>query len=91
VAADGSDGKLLDSASLEKVPKRLDPSDPIPLFALIFKGENIAYLLFGGTKNREFLAVAEVRFLPPSAATSATGTVPATKDGGTTTITAPVH
>ncbi len=64
VEAHAKDGKLLDSASVEKVPARLDPSDPVPSFELTVKGENIAYVLFAGPRNGEYLAAEEIRFLP---------------------------
>ena len=33
---------------------RHDPGDPEPSFELTVKGENIAYVLFGGARNAEF-------------------------------------
>jgi len=64
------DGKLLDSASVEKVPERKSPADPIPSFHLTVKGTDIAFVLYGGAPNGGFIAAEEVRYTPTSAATS---------------------
>jgi len=64
VEAHAADGKLIDAASVPAVPARLDPGDPVPSFELTVKGDNIAYVLFGGAKNGEYLAAEEIRFLP---------------------------
>jgi hypothetical protein len=87
VEAHGSDGKLLDWASVETVPVRLDPGDPVPSFELTVKGDNIAYVLFGGSKNGEFLAAEEIRFVPARAPAA----TPATNKAGAAPATAPVH
>ena len=87
VEAHASDGKLLDSASVETVPARLDPADPVPSFELTVKGDNIAYVLFGGAKNGEFLAAEEIRFQPGRAPAEA----PSTNKAGAAPATAPVH
>src|SRR5205807_2445886 len=43
------DDNLLSRAALpETVPRRKSPSEPIPSFELTAKGDNIAYILFGG-------------------------------------------
>jgi len=60
------EGKLLDQASLEKVPGRKAPGDPIPSFELTVKGTNIAYVEFSGPRAGEFLAADEMRFRPLS-------------------------
>ena len=60
-----NDGKLLDRASLpDTVPERKSPSDPIPSFELSVKGENIAYILFGGAHNGGALVADEMRYAP---------------------------
>jgi len=74
VEARDKDDKLLDSAKVEKVPERKSPADPIPSFELTVKGENIAYVLYGGAPNGSFVAAEEVRYIPMTAATA-----PATK------------
>jgi hypothetical protein len=63
--AHDKDGKLIDSASLPAtVPERKSPSEPIPSFELTVKGENIAYILFGGAPNGGALVADELRYLP---------------------------
>jgi hypothetical protein len=58
------EGKLLDQASLETIPGRTAPGDPIPAFELTVKGTHIAYVEFSGPRAGEFLAADELRFLP---------------------------
>jgi hypothetical protein len=63
--AHDAEGKLLDRAALpDTVPQRKSPSDPIPSFELTVKGENIAYILFGGAPNGGALVADEMRYLP---------------------------
>jgi hypothetical protein len=63
--AHDKDGKLVDSATLPgTVPERKSPSDPIPSFELSVKGENIAYILFGGAPNGSALVADEMRYVP---------------------------
>ena len=59
-----ADSKLLDKASLEAVPGRKAPADPIPTCELTVKGTNIAYIEFSGPRPGEFLVAEEVRFMP---------------------------
>ena len=63
-----ADGKLLDEASLETIPGRKAPGDPIPTFELTVKGTNIAYIEFSGPRPSEYLAADELRFVPVPAA-----------------------
>jgi hypothetical protein len=58
------EGKQLDQASLETVPARKAPGDPVPTFELTVKGTNIAYIEFSGPRAGEFLAADELRFQP---------------------------
>jgi len=58
------EGKLLDQASLEKIPGRKAPGDSIPTFELTVKATNIAYVEFSGPRAGEFLAADEMRFRP---------------------------
>jgi len=63
--AHDKDGKLLDRAALpDVVPQRKSPSDPIPSFELTVKGNDIAYILFGGAPNGSALVADEVRYVP---------------------------
>lgn len=55
-------GKQVDQASLDVIPGRKAPGDPIPTFELTVKGRDIAYVEFGGPRAGEFLAADEVRF-----------------------------
>ena len=64
VEAYDHEGKRLDQASLEKVPSRKAPGDPIPTFELTVRGTNIAYVEFSGPRAGEFLAADEMRFRP---------------------------
>ena len=59
-----AEGKLLDSASVESVPGRKAPADPVPTFTLTVKGSHIAYVQFSGPRGGEYLAADEVRFTP---------------------------
>ena len=64
-----ADGKLLDKASLDAVPGRKAPADPIPTCELTVKGTNVAYIEFSGPRPGEYLVADEVRFTPVPAAT----------------------
>lgn len=65
VEAHDKDGKLLDRAGLpDVVPQRKSPSDPIPSFELTVKGNDIAFILFGGAPNGSALVADEVRYSP---------------------------
>ena len=64
-----TEGKLLDKASLDAVPGRKAPGDPIPACELTVKGTNIAYIEFSGPRPGEYLVAEEVRFVPIPAAT----------------------
>jgi hypothetical protein len=58
------DGKLVDKASIEAIPSRKAPGDPVPTFELTVKGTNIAYVEFSGPRAGEYLAAEEVRIVP---------------------------
>ena len=66
-AFDG-DGKVVDRATLESVPGRKAPGDPVPVFTLSVKANRIAYVQFSGPREGEYLAADEVRFTPVDAA-----------------------
>jgi hypothetical protein len=59
-----AEGKVLDRASLESVPGRKAPGDPVPIFTMTVKGGRIAYIQFSGPREGEYLAADEVRFTP---------------------------
>ena len=59
-----SEGKAVDRASLESVPGRKAPGDPVPIFTMTVKGSRIAYVEFSGPREGEYLAAEEVRFTP---------------------------
>jgi hypothetical protein len=63
------DGNLLDKATLDVVPGRKVPADPIPTFALTVRGTNIAYIEFSGPRAGEYLVADELRFAPVAPAT----------------------
>jgi hypothetical protein len=58
------DGKVVDEASIEVIPGRKAPGDPIPPFELTVKGPAIAYIQFRGPRVGEYLAADELRFTP---------------------------
>lgn len=59
-----AEGKVVDKASLDVIPARKAPGDPIPNFELTVNGTNIAYTEFSGPRAGEYLAADEVRFIP---------------------------
>jgi len=59
-----SDGKIVDHASLESVPGRKAPGDPIPIFTMTVSARSIAYIEFSGPREGEYLAADEVSFTP---------------------------
>ncbi len=59
-----AEGKVVDRATLESVPGRKGPGDPIPIFTMTVKAANIAYIQFSGPREGEYLAADEVRFTP---------------------------
>jgi hypothetical protein len=65
VEALDKEGNVVDSASLERVPSRTSPADPIPSFELVVSSPRIAYVRFGGAHPGGFLAAEEIRFTRP--------------------------
>ena len=59
-----AEGKVVDRASLESVPGRKAPGDPVPFFKMTVKASRIAYIQFSGPREGEYLAADEVRFIP---------------------------
>ena len=59
-----AEGKVVDRISLESVPGRKAPGDPVPIFTLTVKAGRIAYIQFSGPREGEYLAADEVRFTP---------------------------
>ena len=59
-----SEGKVVDRASLDSVPGRKAPGDPVPTFNMTVKAGRIAYIQFSGPREGEYLAADEVRFTP---------------------------
>ena len=59
-----ADGKVVDRASLDAVPGRKAPGEPVPVFTLSVKASRIAYVQFSGQREGEYLAADEVRFTP---------------------------
>ena len=59
-----AEGKVIDRASLESVPSRKAPGDPVPIFTMTVKAGHIAYIQFSGPREGEYLAADEVRFTP---------------------------
>ena len=59
-----AEGKVVDRASLEAVPARKAPGDPLPIFKMTVNASRIAYVQFSGPREGEYLAADEVRFTP---------------------------
>jgi hypothetical protein len=59
-----AEGKVVDRATVESVPGRKAPADPVPTFTLTVKGSGIAYVQFSGPREGEYLAADELRFSP---------------------------
>jgi hypothetical protein len=59
-----ADGKVVDRASVEAVPNRKSPGDPVPIFTMSVKSSRIRYIQFSGPREGEYLAADEVRFTP---------------------------
>ncbi len=57
-----SDGKSLAKQTLERVPVRKSPEDPIPFFDMTIEAPNIAFIEVGGSKPGGFLAIDELRW-----------------------------
>jgi hypothetical protein len=70
VEALDKEGKVIDKAALEQVPRRDSPAKPIPSFELSVSAPHIAAVRFSGNYPGGFLATEEVRYvpLPPAAA-----------------------
>jgi hypothetical protein len=59
-----AEGKLIDRASLQSVPARKGPAEPVATFPMTVKGGRIAYVQFSGPREGEYLAADELRFTP---------------------------
>jgi hypothetical protein len=57
-----ADGKVVDRASLESVPGRKAPGEPVPVFTLTVSAKRIAWIEFSGPREGEYLAADELRF-----------------------------
>jgi len=64
VEAFDKEGKLVDKKSLDAVPGRKAPNEPVPFVTVTLKGPAIASVNLSGPRNGEFLAADEVRFVP---------------------------
>jgi len=64
VEAYDKDGKVVDTATRDKVPERTGPEQPIPGFELTVKAAKIAYVRFSGAPPGGYLVCDEVRFTP---------------------------
>ena len=59
-----AEGKVVDRASLQSIPGRKAPGDPVPIFMMKVSAPRIAYIEFSGPREGEYLAADEVRFTP---------------------------
>jgi hypothetical protein len=60
-------GKLLDKKSVNAVPGRKAPNDPVPFSTITVQGSAIAWVNLSGPRNGEYLAADEMRFVPIAA------------------------
>jgi hypothetical protein len=67
VEAFDRDGKRLDQKSIDALPGRKAPGEPVPFVAIRVEGSSIAYVHLSGPRNGEYLAADEVRFAPSAA------------------------
>ena len=58
-----AEGKVIDRSSLESIPGRKAPGDPVPIFTMTVSAPRIAYIQFSGPREGEYLAADEVRFV----------------------------
>ena len=56
-----ANGQVVDKASLDAVPGRKSPGEPVPFVQLTVKSPAIAAIRFSGPRNGEFLAADEMR------------------------------
>jgi hypothetical protein len=59
-----AEGNIVDRKSLDSVPGRKAPGDPVPIFTMTVSAKRIAYIEFSGPREGEYLAADEVRFTP---------------------------
>jgi hypothetical protein len=59
-----AEGHVVDRGSLESVPGRTAPGEPVPIFTMTVKAPRIAYIQFSGPREGEYLAADEVIFTP---------------------------
>ena len=59
-----AEDRVVDRASLESVPNRKAPGDPVPIFTATVRANRIAYIQFSGPREGEYLAADEVRITP---------------------------
>ena len=59
-----ADSNVVDRASLESVPGRKAPGDPVPIFTMTVKAAGIASIQFSGPREGEYLAADWVSFTP---------------------------
>jgi hypothetical protein len=64
VEAFDQDGKLLDKKTVDAIPGRKAPNEPVPFSTLTVQASAIAYVTLSGPRNGEFVAADEVRFVP---------------------------
>ena len=59
-----SEGDSVDRKSLDSVPGRKAPGDPVPIVTMTVSANRIAYIELSGPREGEYLAADEVRFTP---------------------------
>ena len=64
VEAFDAGGKLIDRTSIDQVPVRKRPEEPVPFFEMTVQGEGIASIQISGSQPGGFVAVDELRFFP---------------------------
>jgi len=64
VEAYDKDGKLVDKKSVDAIPSRKAPDEPVPFLTLTLQAPAIAYVQLSGPRSGEYLAADELRFVP---------------------------
>ncbi len=62
VEALDQNGQVVDRATVDSMPARKTPADPVPFVELTVKAAAIAAIRFSGPRDGEFLAADELRF-----------------------------
>lgn len=59
-------GEVVDEVSLDRVPVRQRPEDPVPMFEIVVQGKGITSIQVSGSQPGGFVAIDELRYHPLS-------------------------